>query len=357
MAVSQRKFWVIFASVLATMVVAAIGTYVYRPGGPQYYPGGPDEWVPTPSMRSALEEREGKVLFYGRVIDQDDQPVAGAVAHVSVHSWKDGAQRLEFRADQDGRFTVEAPSADSMSISYLSCDGYSMPPDGSYTEWGFRMGASRTYQPDPQNPVVYRLSKRKEKLQPLVHCGVSRKYYPKGEKIVVDLIGQEVEPVPGDLWFSLDRAPDVSTPRRFSWNLKVGVNEGGIQLADMNKPSWEAPADSYVSSLEWNGTGTDSSSLNKWVFLKLRNGQFYARMNINLNAVGDATSNPTATVSIMGVYGLHGRRWLELEVGPNRNEFWKDARSMEEARRYDPDKPMPFHPSHGPSHSPGGPTP
>ncbi len=330
---------------------ASPGSSQQQQNTPQYYPGGPDEWVPTPSMRSALEAREGKVLFYGRVIDQDDQPVAGAVAHVSVHSWKDGAQRLEFRADQDGRFTVEAPSADSMSIRELSCDGYSMPPDRRYGTWGFYFGASQTYQPDPRNPVVYRLSKRKGNLQPMIHCGVFRTYRPKGEKFGAWFIRQEGNPLQDDLWFSLERAPDKSIRSGFTWTFKVGVDEGGIQRADMTRPSWEAPADGYFPLLEWSGQPTGVSKIDEWVFVKLRNGKYYARLNVRMSVATDNTENPEAMIGIEGVYGLHGGRWLELVSGLNSNEFRADPRGMDAARGYDSEKMVPSPPPRKPSQS------
>ncbi len=309
----------------------------WRYGRASDRPGGPDQWIASDATRAALASAEGEVLYYGRVIDQDDQPVPYAVAHMGLYSWETGAHDVDVTADADGRFVLRWPRASSASVYLLSREGYVSPPTRDYTTWGERFGQKQTRRPDPNNPIIYRLWKQKEPLQPLLRCVMDRDLTSMNEFGESVLVRLKAAGEPSDVWYRLDRTREGSSGP-IGWTFTVGVHQGGVQLIDKGRPNWEAPADGYAQSIQWKANIEDPGAwrgVEETLFLRMRDGPYYARVNVRLRPGNSGLTEPVANIRIDGVYGLHGRRWLELLEGPDGNLL----DTLDAARRYVPKEP------------------
>jgi len=106
------------------------------------------------------------IVFYGKVVDQFNQPVEGVRVAAFHNRWsiagliEQRAGRLTnyFSGDTDGQFVVKGIRGASMTIQ-LEKTGYELAPHCEMT-FAFDPGAQNLYVPNPAKPVVYHMWKR-----------------------------------------------------------------------------------------------------------------------------------------------------------------------------------------------------
>ncbi|HOI37074.1 MAG TPA: carboxypeptidase-like regulatory domain-containing protein [Bacillota bacterium] len=239
-----------------------------------------------------MEAQNVPVVFYGRVVDQDNAPLAGAIVRASIRSWHvvassmgDAAfEKKQSISGSDGQFMVDGGQGDALTIEALEKEGYEPEPK---TFRGFAYTTSDKFTPDPSNPVLLRMWKSDQKAQ-LVSSNKRCSLVPDGRVYTLDLLRGTLGESPtaeGDLRIAIKRAGDAAWGKHYDWSLEIQpVNGGLLEEVDPQSPMFLAPQEGYTNaySLEVPATTPEWSYATgkKRFYLKTRNGQNFARVEI-----------------------------------------------------------------------------
>lgn len=253
----------------------------------------------TPLAGSKLERMEafiaaqnGKPLdFYGKVIDQHSDPVAGvkitaAVGRI-VSLTESGGEKLYTETDFNGKFSFLGIRGSGVGY-LLSKDGY------SFSQRQPASSRPKDYIPDPDNPTIFHMWKL-QGAEPMAKARIHAYIPCDGTPTMFDLTTGRRVASGGNLTVRLRRNPvDIVRGKPFDWQLTLEVSGGGLQeIADLYP--YEAPAHGYQQSITVSmpvGTKIWSSDLQKGYYFTTGNGQDYGRINIDLT--GDFQPPPTS---------------------------------------------------------------
>jgi hypothetical protein len=224
-------------------------------------------------MKKADRSFEWKmpITFYGRVVDQDDQPIPGAAVRFV---WNDtsprGTSQTETMSDATGRFSLLDQKGKGLSV-YVTKDGYhtSVGKGGQSFEYA-AFFEGHYHRPDPENPVTFRLVKKLD-AEPLIARRISeRTSYDRPS--YYDLERGTLTPQPaadGGLKLTLERS-ESPQGQRFDWKWKVEAVNGAL-LETKDEFAQMAPEEGYVPSWE------TSQAANAQDFRKNGRARFYVR--------------------------------------------------------------------------------
>ena len=157
------------------------------------------------------------ISFYGKVVDQDDQPVEGAKV---VLQWTDmsakGTSERTIFTDSAGRFQLTGVSGKRLGVTQVFKDGYYRANKGMQTSFEYAAFFEPDYhQPDANNPVVFRLRKAGEVPSELMVRESLIGLPANGAAQTIDLrTGNKV--AAGDVRLSVTRG-EPNEDRRYDW--------------------------------------------------------------------------------------------------------------------------------------------
>lgn len=238
------------------------------------------------NIEKILQAFKAPISFYGKVVDEKGQPIAGVKVHYSAADQYFGdSSKYERVSDSNGSFSIGGINGAGLFVS-VAKDGY-YGTDESGAGFGYGVPSGRQ-PPSKENPAIFALRK-KGTAEPLVYVS-SRSYkVPRdGMPLEIDLkTGHQVSAGVGDIkierWAN-DQDKDANG--RFDWKCRISVPGGGL-LEKTDQFDFEAPENDYQDSVEVNMPKT--LGLNwKWsidtqYFLKLRDGVF-ARVAVTMYA-------------------------------------------------------------------------
>jgi hypothetical protein len=246
------------------------------------------------------------IEFYGRVVDQNGDPVPNAHVGIGVNDkFNASGSNYSTTSDTDGYFSFKGARGASMGVS-VGKEGYYKIHKVSNQSFAYGMGPDGAHQAPPtkDNPAIFALHKM-GRTESLVYDG-KRRYKPSkdGQPLDVNLeTGREVPSGQGDIRFERWANDQEKNQRgHFDWRLRITAPGGG--LAERNGQfDFEAPEGGYKESVEINmpaSLGDQwSYTVNMSYFVRLRDGR-YARFDAMVQAghessalVVDAFLNPT----------------------------------------------------------------
>ena len=234
------------------------------------------------AVQEVLQQQNAKSLdLYGRVVDQDGQPVVGAKVRGSVllnaSFASSGGETHYTETDSQGRFSFLG--IHGMGLGVLpQKDGYIYDAKRPSTR-------PEDYQPAPNNPVVFTMWKLKG-AEPMVH---DRKLYginPDGRAYTLDLVGKkklEGENATGDLVVRIKRPAQIKQGEKFDWSFTLSAVDGGILEAQgyLN----EAPEGGYQPAYDGSVSASDPNwqpEVQRTFFFKSRGGKAYGHCHITI---------------------------------------------------------------------------
>jgi hypothetical protein len=273
------------------------------------------------SIREAIEQTNVPLAFWGKVLDQNQRPVAGVRVQYSYsteHGNNTGAawgeQRIHkssITSDIAGSFSVNGVSGHILTIESLTKEGFSYNPRGarSYNYYGDT--PSGKFEPDPGSPITFVMVDR-SCAEPLISYGGSfgktLRLPGNGEPVRWSLWKGEPNAT-GELQIMFKREPvilaRVGTPS--TWSAKLEIVDGGIVEALPDEPFYQAPVDGYFAVLEYPKTEQKRGIPARSFYLKTADSR-YGRIELHLYP-GD--EGPTARCLIKGVMNPSGSRILE----------------------------------------------
>lgn len=291
---------------------------VNPPSAPPAVAGQPAPNVPAPAV-AAVPAATGEVAnaryqqmlalwqtpieFYGKVIDENSNPVAGAsIQFTWSEAPTNGSDRSWTTAsDADGLFSLQDKRGPSLDVSVSKAGYYSSRQDKT----GFSYGplAPEAFSPSMLNPVIFHLRKKgagEKLIEVKQNYGVARDGTPLG----IDLTtGKAVAGGSGNLVVQCwtDDA-GKSSGQKYDWHCLVSVPGGGLVLSS-GEFDFSAPDEGYAPSTEIKmpADRTDwRNDVELKFFYRLADGR-YGRMTFAMIAGGqhfcmvDSFLNPTGT--------------------------------------------------------------
>lgn len=257
------------------------------------------------------------LTFYGKVVDQDGRPLAGAKVDLEISVGdlvpvpESPAGFLErLRSDKataqsgsNGLFSLIGFSGHGIDIKSISKTGYKLSAkvDLSYTY----VATARPFHPDAKHPVVFKMWKLQGK-EPLIEFSWSHKVPCDGSTNRFSLATGRLDPN-GMLEICCTRVPSrLPYPgnRPFAYTFEIGVLKGGIQPTD-DDFSYSAPMSGYAPSfIESKKAGEQGwrSSLKQEFYIKTAEGHYgrlavewYSWQDSPTHLMWDCSINPSGS--------------------------------------------------------------
>jgi hypothetical protein len=256
-----------------------------QPGDPKY----PEYYVQQSRLDRQFDWKR-PINFYGRVIDENETPVAGAKARFV---WNDlsieGTSTAQTISDADGLFSLLDRKGKGLTVT-VTKDGYYTFHDSDRPSFEYANPYDALFVPDSNNPVVFHLRK-KGTGEPLLTFSKNFAIPRDGTPVGIELSeGKKVSLERADLvvrCWTQDREKDSSN--RYDWKLEIQVPKGGL-LESTNEFPFLAPVDGYKErdEIEMPKTleGAWKRTFERKYFVKTRKGS-YGRIQFRMIAHGD----------------------------------------------------------------------
>jgi len=228
------------------------------------------------------------IFFYGKVIDQNNQPVAGVKIEAlilqgyekSPAEYKQKVQTNLLSTDASGNFVLENVKGSSIQLNFITKDGFKLLPKHekrSYLYW------PPDFHPDVNNPVFFKMWK-KQGAEPLENSAWHGRVACDGTTNRFDLLSGKKNPG-GNLEIVCKRVPLQLPPRNndhFDYELDLTIAGGGIQSSE-DDFSFIAPESGYAPCLKIGEKAKDknwSGKAKQEFYIKTSNGN-YGRLNVD----------------------------------------------------------------------------
>jgi len=235
--------------------------------------------------QKGLNEWRTPIKFYGRVIDENTNPVANADIHFV---WTDlsttGNSEKQTTSDTKGQFSLNNTTGKNLIVTVSKQGYYAYQPFGAAFNYA---GQNENFVPDAANPIIFRL-KKKGIAEPLVVIENNFQISISGKPLEIDLkTGMAVPPGQGNIVAEfVKQSPQNPDDRLYDWSFEITVPNGGLVLSTAEL-DFSAPMDGYKPSdlVEMKSSLGDNweSRMKRQYFVRLSDGN-YARIVLDLMA-------------------------------------------------------------------------
>jgi hypothetical protein len=195
-----------------------------------------------------LARWQARIDFYGKVIDQNSNPVAGVNIHFSWSELpeKGGERTSDAESDADGLFSLNEKRGASLTVWYGK-DGYYSSGRG---EMSFSYALPKAISPDSLNPVVFHLHK-KGTGENLIHMKQNYRVARDGTPLGISLTtGSAVTGGGGDLVVQCwTEDQGKRSGEKYNWHCIVTIPGGGVVPID-EEFAFLAPENGYAPTNE-----------------------------------------------------------------------------------------------------------
>ncbi len=231
------------------------------------------------------------ITFYGKVVDQNNQPVSNVKVRLEVRvgyftSPTTGMERwdpVSLETESDGNFVLSNTNGGFLQFTSIEKEGYKLAPSQVKANFMFY---PRQFNPDPANPVVFKMWKIAGK-EPLAGAAWHGNIACDGTTNRFDLNTGKPN-AGGNLEIMCKRVPVVSAPHghgHFDLTFEVTVIGGGIQPTD-DEFTYRAPENQYAPTF----TVDQKADAPKWrpdvnqeFYIKTSDGR-YGRLHVDWDA-------------------------------------------------------------------------
>jgi hypothetical protein len=235
---------------------------------------------------ASLDRYQTPIEFYGRVLDENERPVQGAIVEFS---WSDrsadGQSTRRTTSDSNGSFALKGVQGKGLDVRIQNTGYYSAPSNPISFEY-FDRTERDFHQPSKANPVVFRLRKQGVGAELITSAyGVSPDLYVKaprnGEIVWVDLLARKVGSA-GQLEISHVK-PDLEHWREATeWSFRLSLPDGGLVEQNDDFP-FEAPEEGYEPVVEFQFHREDANwttILQKRYYIAFGRPRRYGRLEV-----------------------------------------------------------------------------
>ena len=239
---------------------------------------------------SYRSSRNKEFDFYGKVIDQNMQPVVGATIELDI-GYFDGrltpaffpsVYSVRLISDEDGTFSLVNQKAMGVSTTLIEKEGYKILNDGRRS-FDFSHNDNPIPGNGPENPVLFKAWKSNPH-QAIITGKISPKLIPDGRIYTIDFLKDKITAqegkLGGDLHISFFRE-GTTRANGTSWNVSIEAVQGGVMETD-DRYTYVAPESGYNNawSYEIHRTKYRLPDKEAKFYFHSRNGGTYGSLNI-----------------------------------------------------------------------------
>jgi hypothetical protein len=209
---------------------------------------------PIEERRKAVAEKVRGVLatpitFYGRVVDQNDDPVPDAtVNYNALDKFDASGSQYQGKSDANGSFSISGIVGAALSVGVRK-EGHYMIDGKSANTFAYGVGPDsvRREPPTKDDPAIFVLQKMGT-AEPLIHISSRTYRIPRnGAPVEVNLTTGRVS-APGHLrveTWTEDQTKDAK--QHYNWRCRISLPNGGL-IERYGQFDFRAPADGYRPS-------------------------------------------------------------------------------------------------------------
>ncbi len=193
------------------------------------------------------------INFFGLVIDQNGEPVAG---HKIIYNtigaiYAEGSGPGETVTDASGRFAINDAKARTLYIESAKKNGYQFPR-AKYLDHDIFLNTSE------ENPYIVNAWEI-DRYPNIIKSKAFPKFIPDGRTYTLNFLDKKIvkeeDSIEGDLRVTFDRTDE-------QWNVVIEAVNGGLQETD-DLYRYLAPVGGYKPSLSYQGTGKNKAKTSK----------------------------------------------------------------------------------------------
>jgi hypothetical protein len=256
-----------------------------KPGGP--YVSSDPRWAVAREKDRVDHNWEWRmpIIFFGRVVDQDDHPIPAAKVEFN---WTDlsaaGSSTETAFSAADGSFSLLGKKGRVLEVD-VSKDGFYKLRAERLRSFDYAGFWEATYhEPDPARPVIFHLRK-KGVVETLTSKDIQPPLPATGDPTRIDLLnGGQVSP-DGQLEVSAVTNTEKYPPRLFDWHASIAIRDGGLIEHKLEFP-FEAPEDGYTPSVtfEMPADAPDwRRDVDKTYFIRFGTPPRFGRIHVRFN--------------------------------------------------------------------------
>jgi hypothetical protein len=253
-------------------------------------------------QQRALADWQRPIEFYGKVVDEDTNPVADASITFgwSESPTEEAARKAMTKSDGNGLFSLHGEHGPALDV-WVGKEGYYVSHGG---QWGFSY--LNGFSSDPMNPVVFFLQKKGkgESLITTDYPGFAKiaQLHHDGTPVELDLFnGTQVPAGSGQLKLEFWRAITNQNANVFDWKCRLSVPGGGL-VETPEEFAFQAPEGGYQSPVVIDMPATNENWQGEFrskYYMQLPDGK-YGRIDfylLSFNGVFTVQSaiNPTGS--------------------------------------------------------------
>ena len=212
-------------------------------------------WVERRRLHTADPAYEWKtpIEFFGKVVDEKNQPVASAEIDYSWNGTtekygRDGVKHETMTSDAGGLFHIHGIEGKGMTV-YVKKPGYYSRgyPQGNFEYAGF--WEPRFIEPDRNKPTVFHLIKRSV-AEPTYSVSKRLILPPPSWATHIDLLAEEPKiSTGGDISLRIIRPSNPGYQQSFDWELKIDGVDGADIVESDDEFMLRAPDEGYQASV------------------------------------------------------------------------------------------------------------
>lgn len=260
------------------------------------------------------------INFWGKVIDQDQNPIQGAEIRFGANDkYYQTGSKYEAVSDENGLFSIGDIKGKSLSVD-ISKEGYYSPHDTAQGQFRYYQPQySKLPIPTKRTPAIFILKKKGE-AEPLVKYTKGSKILNSGSSVGFDLKQGTVVPLAkADLIVSgypnhkptYQGKKDYPYPWGYEWGYQLKIAGGGLIEKEGGKYAFVAPENGYQETFKFDMPQSEhdedwKSKDKRTFYVRLANGN-YAEINFRYVPGGDRF------MVVNGLYNPSGSRNLEYE--------------------------------------------
>jgi hypothetical protein len=231
------------------------------------------------------------IFFYGQVIDQNTNPLAGAEVSVSIPQSQvfapnaagdfpvtNNLLHLTLETGADGRFEITGESGTGVDFESIKKDGFEVEP---------MRRAQGAQQGSIDSPIIFKMWNTNIHEQ-LITGKPAFEIVPDGRSYFINLTSGAIsEDGNGDLQVVVKYADKVERNRLYDWSCQINVVNGGLLEETTRAAMYLAPAEGYTNSFQMQDQikgGQRGEIGERRFYLLLKNRKEYGQMTINVNA-------------------------------------------------------------------------
>ncbi|MDB6017356.1 MAG: hypothetical protein JWR19_1845 [Pedosphaera sp.] len=227
------------------------------------------------------------INFYGKVVDERDQPIANASAHFK---WTDlsenGTSEADAQSDSSGFFSLLNRTGKRMSVT-VSKAGFYTTPSENLSSFEYANPADGLFTPDSNNPIVFHLRKKGAGADLITSQNGIKNYFGvsvplDGTTVLADLL-ERTAGRSGQLRISQKKPPYENWKQASEWSFRMEIPDGGF-IEQNDEFPFEAPEGGYQPVVQFNfqlGQTNWSTSLKKDYYIKFGDPARYGRLHLD----------------------------------------------------------------------------